>query len=153
MKYTYKDFATGKPKWTRGRLVGWHGPDGPLNVMYAAFDRGRSMIFVPEYCLTTESKRAIDYEMKCRAIPDRVSADMRLVKPTKPRKHLFGISSRGHGYFLVATPDRRVTREALREMFIEANEEGIKKPIHVYCACSNMAGAGLDIIQVEWGDA
>ena len=57
-KYTYKDFATGKAKFTRGMFVGWQR-GGPLNANYAVFQNRRSTVYVPEYCLTRETKQLI----------------------------------------------------------------------------------------------
>jgi hypothetical protein len=148
-RITYKDFATGKPKWTRGRFAFWTEPTGLLNVRYAVIHRERSDILIPVYCLTAESKRAIDYEVRCREIPEQVIAESRLSRPKVKRKHLFGISRKRHGYFLVNTPGRVITREALTEMYKEAREEGLEGPIHVYCACSCIFGEGLDILQVS----
>jgi len=58
-RYYYKDFATGKQRWTRGRFVGWQGSTGPLNAIYAQFQRGRDSLFVPEYLLAPETRLAI----------------------------------------------------------------------------------------------
>jgi hypothetical protein len=57
-KYTYKEFASGKMRWTRGRFSGWKR-GGPLNVKYAMFQTRRSTLFIPEYCLTREALNAI----------------------------------------------------------------------------------------------
>jgi len=54
----YKDFATGKPKFTRGRFVKWIF-GGPLNAPLAVIELPRSMLFVPAYCLTAESRREL----------------------------------------------------------------------------------------------
>lgn len=54
-RYTFKDFATGKVRYTRGRFVGWSKPQGPLAVRYACFENRASVVHVPEYCLTTET--------------------------------------------------------------------------------------------------
>lgn len=58
MKYTYKDFLTGKVKWTRGRFAGWT-KGGILNATYAVFQRRTDTIYVPAYCLTPETRQAI----------------------------------------------------------------------------------------------
>lgn len=153
-KYTYKDFETGKPKWTKGRFREWTEPTGLLNVRYAVIDRGASTLFIPEYCLTPDSKRSMEYEMKCRQVPARLFEELpKLKKPSKEYKHLFGIveTKKGRtGFFLVNAPDRNVDREMLKEMFAEANEEGIDRPLNIYCATCSYSGHGINIIQVEW---
>lgn len=55
MKYTYKDFITGKIKFTRARFAGWTNPTGLLNVRYAIFKRKWKDLLVPEYLLTKET--------------------------------------------------------------------------------------------------
>ncbi len=123
---------------------------GPLNVRYAVFSRGRSSLMVPEYCLTPDTKHALAYEMKCRAVPERLFAECKLDRPSTTCKHLFAIHpKKREGYFLVDHPKRIVTREALKEMFAEANAEGLERPLHIYCACSMLTGEGIDILQVE----
>lgn len=57
--YTYRDFATGKIKRTRGKFVGWSEPQGPLIAPYAEFQNRRSFVLVPYYCLTEETKRQL----------------------------------------------------------------------------------------------
>lgn len=59
MKHTYKDFITGKTRFTRGKFTGFTNPTGPLDVRYATFQRQASSLFVPEYLLTKETKKAI----------------------------------------------------------------------------------------------
>lgn len=59
MEYTFKDFITGKPRFTRGQFVGWTEPTGLLKVKYAIFQRRASKLFVPEYLLTRETREAI----------------------------------------------------------------------------------------------
>ena len=63
MKYTYRDFVTRKPKFTRGTFSNWTR-GGPLNAWYATFKRGRSVLFIPEYCLTTETRDNIPPQPK-----------------------------------------------------------------------------------------
>ncbi len=58
-RYTYKDFQTGKKRWTRGRFAGW-GQGGPLNVRYAIFQTRRIALLVPEYCLSPETRKALN---------------------------------------------------------------------------------------------
>ena len=55
MKYTYKDFATGKQRWTRGEFRGWSETTGPLGARYAIFQNPRGTVCVPAYCLTSET--------------------------------------------------------------------------------------------------
>lgn len=55
MKYIYKDFVTGKLRYTKGKFIGWTKPTGPLNVPYAIFQRPKTNIFVPKYLLTSET--------------------------------------------------------------------------------------------------
>ena len=57
---TYKDFATGKIKRTRGEFAGWTAKQGPLNVRYAIFKNPKSEVLVPEYCLTEETRKNIE---------------------------------------------------------------------------------------------
>ena len=57
MAYTYKDFATGKVHKTSGKFEGWTDKTGPLNVRYAIFRRQSSSLFIPEYCLTKETRQ------------------------------------------------------------------------------------------------
>ena len=58
-RYYYRDFITGKLRYTRGRFTGWTKPTGPLNVRYAQFERGSDWLFVPYYLLTSETKDAL----------------------------------------------------------------------------------------------
>lgn len=60
MTYTYKDFSTGKVHKTSGKFEGWTDETGPLNVRYAIFHRPKSSLFIPEYCLTKETKQKLD---------------------------------------------------------------------------------------------
>lgn len=60
MAYTYKDFATGQTRLTRGKFKGFTNPTGPLNCRYAIFQRKASSLFVPEYCLTKETRALIN---------------------------------------------------------------------------------------------
>ena len=57
--YSYKDFATGKVKHTRGKFAGWTGKTGLLNVRYAIFSNRAGDVLVPEYCLTPATKEKI----------------------------------------------------------------------------------------------
>lgn len=58
MKYAYKDFDTGKIRFTRGRFVQWYR-GGILNAWYAVFERKSDTLFIPEYCLTPETDRLL----------------------------------------------------------------------------------------------
>lgn len=62
MKYTYKDIATGGIKWTRGRFVKWTQPTGLLNARYAVFQLPKSVVLVPEYCLTKDTRNQLPKE-------------------------------------------------------------------------------------------
>ena len=59
MRYNYKDFATGKPHWTKAEFVGFTEPTGLLNVPYAIFRRLSGDLLVPEYLLTPETRAAL----------------------------------------------------------------------------------------------
>ena len=56
--YTYKEFMTKKIKRTRGKFSGWR-QGGPLNVWGVVFENPRSLLFVPHYCLTQETRDRI----------------------------------------------------------------------------------------------
>lgn len=58
-KYTYRDFATGKTRYTRGQFAGWTQPTGPLNARYAIFCRKGDTLYVPAYCLSKESREQL----------------------------------------------------------------------------------------------
>jgi hypothetical protein len=57
-KCWYRDFATGKLKFTRGRFTNWTR-GGPLNAWYAVFQRQSSTLLIPEYCLTAATRRSL----------------------------------------------------------------------------------------------
>lgn len=59
MRYTYRDIASGKTRWTAGRFTGWSAPTGPLGVRYAGFQRRSGTLYVPEYLLTQETKEEL----------------------------------------------------------------------------------------------
>ena len=61
--YTFKDFATGKIKRTRGKSTGWCR-GGPLGIQGAIFSNPRSKNWVPGYCLTAETRERIATEPK-----------------------------------------------------------------------------------------
>lgn len=59
MKYFYRDFThpdfpKNKPQFTRGRFTQWM-TDG-LGIRRAVFRRQGSFLFIPEYCLTAETR-------------------------------------------------------------------------------------------------
>ena len=57
MKYTYKDFETGKIHWTKARFIGWTEPTGLLSVPYAVFLRpSGEELCIPEYLLTVKTR-------------------------------------------------------------------------------------------------
>ena len=60
MAYTYRDFISGKIHKTSGKFEGWTNNTGILNVKYAVFHRPKSSLFIPEYCLTKETKDKLD---------------------------------------------------------------------------------------------
>lgn len=62
--YTYKDFATGKIKRTRGAFAGRTEPTGLLNARYAIFRNRGGDVLVSRYLLTEETRKAIDAEGK-----------------------------------------------------------------------------------------
>ena len=51
----YKDFATGRKRRTNGRFVRWE-KGGPLNELYAIIELPRSVLMIPRYCMTVESR-------------------------------------------------------------------------------------------------
>lgn len=57
--YTFRDFATGVIKRTRGKFVGWTKPTGPLCTRYAIFRNQASDNCVPMYCLTADTLKRI----------------------------------------------------------------------------------------------
>ena len=56
MKYTFKDFESGKQRFTRGRFAGFTEKTG---VRHAIFSRRWDDVLVPEYLLTPETLTAI----------------------------------------------------------------------------------------------
>lgn len=58
-KYIFKDFITGRQRWTNGTFIGWTEPTGLLKSRYAIFQRPNTTLFVPEYLLSKESKQTI----------------------------------------------------------------------------------------------
>jgi len=58
-KYTFRDFVTGKTRWTRGTFAGWTGPSGLLGANYAIFQRRSDALLVPKYLLTKETKKEL----------------------------------------------------------------------------------------------
>lgn len=54
----YKDFDTQKQHFTRGKFVKWIR-GGPLNAWMAVIKRKRSTLFIPDYCLTPESRQSL----------------------------------------------------------------------------------------------
>lgn len=57
--YTYRDFATRKVRRTHGAFESWQGPTGPLNVFYAVFRTRATVLCVPEYALTPETRQRL----------------------------------------------------------------------------------------------
>ena len=58
MKHTYIYFITGRLRWTRGVFRGWTISETTKS-RYACFHRRKSIIYVPEYLLTEETKQYI----------------------------------------------------------------------------------------------
>jgi hypothetical protein len=63
VKYYYRsfhhpDFPRNKPQYTRGRFVGWFS-DG-FGIRRAIFQRKGDTLLIPEYCLTVETKKALE---------------------------------------------------------------------------------------------
>ena len=53
-KYYFKDFDTGKIRYTKGKFAGWQR-GGIINIWGAVFMRDASMLFIPHYLLTRET--------------------------------------------------------------------------------------------------
>jgi len=60
MKYYFKDFDTGKTRFTRGKFVGFTQPTGLLAARYAIFARKSDNVLVPEYLLTARTKDVLN---------------------------------------------------------------------------------------------
>ena len=60
-RYTYRDFVSGKSRWTGADFMQWTPPMGPLNVPYAVFSRPKSDLLIPQYCLTPETLAKIGH--------------------------------------------------------------------------------------------
>lgn len=58
-KHTYKDFVTGKIRFTRGEFSGWTKGTGIIGAKYAVFHNRSVDVMVPEYLLTNETRAAI----------------------------------------------------------------------------------------------
>lgn len=56
---TYRDFASGKIKKTRGKFIGWTKPQGALSLPYAVFQNRSSDLLVPQHCVTAETMSLI----------------------------------------------------------------------------------------------
>jgi len=59
MKYTYKDFITGKTRFTRGEFIGWTPGTGIIGAKFAIFHNRSVDVLVPEYLLTAETRASI----------------------------------------------------------------------------------------------
>jgi len=57
--YTYRDVLSGKTRRTRGQFERWDGPTGLLKAYYAIFRTPKTVVCVPEYCLTPESRERL----------------------------------------------------------------------------------------------
>lgn len=101
------------------------------------------------------TRAAVAYERKVCETPARVFAQCRMSKPAKEHRHLFGIrdiKGKRYGYFLVANVERQLNREALREIYAEAKEEGVTEALTIYGATALIFGAGLNFIQIGWDE-
>ena len=58
-KYFFKDFTTGKIRYTKGTFSGWTPKQGLVNARYAIFVNPKGTVYVPEYCLTKETKKEL----------------------------------------------------------------------------------------------
>ena len=54
--YSYKDFVTGKVRRTNGVFINWSEPTGLLHMRYAIFRRRCTILAVPVYLLTKETR-------------------------------------------------------------------------------------------------
>jgi len=61
--YTYKDFITRNERRTFGEFIGWQR-GGPLHVYGAVFRTAKMVIFVPDYCLTKETRERLPAKSK-----------------------------------------------------------------------------------------
>ena len=55
-KHTFRDFVTGKIRFTRGRFEGWTPGTGIIGAKYAIFRTKATEVLIPEYLLTKETK-------------------------------------------------------------------------------------------------
>jgi hypothetical protein len=58
MKHTYKDFVTGKIRYTRGKFLNWT-EGGIIGAKYAVFATAKNYLLIPIYLLTAETRAAI----------------------------------------------------------------------------------------------
>ena len=64
MKYTYKDFETGKIHATRGQFEGWTAGRGIIGAECAVFRTKAGRVMIPDYLLTKETRTIITGEVK-----------------------------------------------------------------------------------------
>ena len=57
-RYIYRDFVTGKMRWTCGKFVAWT-QDGPLHAWGAFFQRRASVLWIPAYLLTPDTRKML----------------------------------------------------------------------------------------------
>lgn len=81
---------------------------------------------------------------------ERSSAHLRRL-PAQASRHLFGISGRGEGYFLVWRGPGEpsvLNREHFRQITDEAREAALKPPFHVYARISTYSGPNIEFYQI-----
>ena len=62
MKYYYKDFKTGKLKYTKGKFIGY-AENKLLKYNWAIFSTKSTNVLVPEYLLTKETLNILNKEI------------------------------------------------------------------------------------------
>lgn len=81
---------------------------------------------------------------------ERSSSHLRRL-PAQADRHLFGISARGEGYFLVWKGPGEpsvLNREHFRQITDEAREAALKPPFHVYARISTYSGPNIEFYQI-----
>lgn len=81
---------------------------------------------------------------------ERSSTHLRRL-PAQADRHLFGISGRGEGYFLVWRGPGEpsvLNREHFRQITDEAREAALKPPFHVYARISTYSGPNIEFYQI-----
>lgn len=83
-----------------------------------------------------------------RAFIDRSRREMNLSLPEWKHRHLFGVTAKGNGFFIVNRAGMVLDRRAFKEIIAEANSEGLIAPYFVYCRIASYQGPNLEIMQV-----